>query len=212
MTETSTSNTIDFKIDTLIDYESALQTQLDILNTMKGSESNNLVWLLSHPPVITYGIKRGAIDNLITNTTIPVVKISRGGDITYHDEGQLTGYFLFKLNPGCRDLHKFLFNIEESIIQTLNLFQVGAHRVEGKTGVFLKEKKVCSIGIACRHWITFHGFSLNFSSNLKNYSLINPCGYESSLMANISQFIPDLTMELFSKKYKKICAEIFKSY
>lgn len=203
---------IEFKTDELVDYQEALNTQNDLVLAKKNADSDHLIWLLSHPPVITYGIKRGAIDNLLTNTEIPVVKISRGGDITYHDEGQLTGYFFFKLKPDLRDLHKFLFNIEESIIKTVDLFEIGAHRVEGKTGVFFNNKKVCSIGIACRHWVTFHGFSLNFTSNLNHYQLINPCGFDSGIMANITEFIPNLSMKQFSEKYKSVCPTIFEKY
>lgn len=169
----------------LVDYQQALEQQLQWVNARKSDELCDLLWLLSHPKVITLGASRSSRDNLLKETEIPVVKISRGGDITYHDEGQLTGYFIFQLEKRERDLHRFLWSIEQSVIDCLNDFNIDAHRVAGKTGVFVSEKKVCSIGIACRHWVTYHGFSINFNSNLENYELMNPCGYNSELMANL---------------------------
>lgn len=176
----------------LVDYQRALEQQLKWVDARKSGEVCDLLWLLSHPKVITLGSSRTSRDNLLKETEIPVLKVSRGGDITYHDEGQLTGYFIFKLSEHERDLHRFLWSIEESIIVCLQTFDISAHRVDGKTGVFISNKKICSIGIACRHWITYHGFSINFSSNLHNYQLMNPCGYDSELMANLQKInMPD---------------------
>ncbi len=189
----------------LVDYEEALSQQLLWVNERKKGSFDNIFWLLSHPEVITMGASRSSKDNLIIPTEIPVVKVSRGGDITYHDPGQLTGYFIFNLKEGQRDLHQFLWNIEEALIQCLQKFSVKAHRVDGKTGVFVNQKKICSIGIACRHWVTYHGFSLNFNSNLDNYALMNPCGYSSNLMANLS----NVHMEEFRKKIGLCVAEVF---
>ncbi|MBW7877078.1 MAG: lipoyl(octanoyl) transferase LipB, partial [Candidatus Cloacimonetes bacterium] len=109
-----------------------------------------------------------------------------GGDVTYHDPGQIVGYLILSLKPNERDLHKVLFGLEEVILLSLQELGIPGHRVEGKTGVFVNNQKVCSIGIACRHWITYHGFALNIHSDLKNYQRINPCGLESSLMQNIT--------------------------
>ena len=189
----------------LVDYNEALSQQLRWVSERKNKSLDNILWLLSHPEVITLGASRNSQDNLLIPTEIPVVKVSRGGDITYHDPGQLTGYFIFNLEEGQRDLHQFLWNIEETLIRCLQQFSVEAHRVAGKTGVFVDQKKVCSIGIACRHWVTYHGFSLNFNSNLDNYALMNPCGYSSNLMANLS----NVQMQEFRKKIGSCVAEIF---
>ena len=189
----------------LVDYSQALEQQLRWVDERKNESLDNILWLLSHPEVITLGASRGSKQNLLSSTEIPVVKVSRGGDITYHDPGQLTGYFIFSLKEDQRDLHQFLWNIEESLIRCLSEFSITGHRVEGKTGVFVNQKKVCSIGIACRHWITYHGFSLNFNSNLKNYALMNPCGYSSDLMANLA----DIQMSEFKKHIGQSVAQVF---
>ncbi len=189
----------------IVDYSQALEQQLYWVSERKNKPLNNILWLLSHPEVITLGASRNSKSNLLSPTKIPVVKVSRGGDITYHDPGQLTGYFIFSLEQDQRDLHRFLWNIEEALIRCLSEFSIEASRVEGKTGVFVNHKKVCSIGIACRHWITYHGFSLNFDSDLENYSLMNPCGYSSELMANLS----NVQMDEFRKRIGYSVADVF---
>ena len=193
----------------LVDYAESLSRQLDYVSKSRAQlPLSDELWLLSHPEVITLGASRDAKENIKVDTKIPVHKISRGGDVTYHDPGQITGYFLFYLKDQERDLHRFLNLIEQSLIECLDTFQVGAHRVDGKTGVWFENKKVCSIGIACRHWTTYHGFSLNIDSNLANYGLMNPCGLESSTMANTKDFFPMERSE-FLERYPDHCARIF---
>jgi len=207
--------------DDLVDYEKALEQQINwVASKRNHPESPDILWLLSHPEVITLGARKSSSSNLLGQTSIPVHQITRGGDITYHDPGQITGYLLFSLTENERDLRKFLRNIEESIIQALmetskidcphlqKRIENSLHREEGKTGVFFQERKICSIGISCRHWISFHGFSLNFDSNLKNYALMNPCGMEASLMGNLEDLAP-ISRCSFLEIYPKICSKIF---
>jgi lipoyl(octanoyl) transferase len=205
----------------LVPYDEALSKQVELLEKKrKDPNLPDILWLLSHPEVITFGARRSSEANLLQETSIPIHKISRGGDITYHDPGQVTGYLIFSLNEDERDLKRFLHLIEESVIHTIqDIFKMATtgsteksdpvfHRVEGKTGVFCSEKKICSIGIACRHWITFHGFSLNFHSKLENFAIMNPCGLKSSLMGNLDDLTP-VKKGTFLKKYPETCAHIF---
>ena len=202
----------------LVPYDEALAKQVEFLERKREDpDLPDILWLLSHPEVITLGARSSSEANLLKETSIPIHKISRGGDITYHDPGQVTGYLIFSLNEDERDLKRFLHLIEESVIEAIqDTFKMATngsierthpvlHRVEGKTGVFCNERKICSIGIACRHWITFHGFSLNFHSNLENFAIMNPCGLESSLMGNLEEFVP-VKKESFLQKYPEICA------
>ncbi len=172
--------------DESIEYSWALKVQETLVQAKKARvDLPDLLWLLSHPPVFTLGAKKSSRANVINPGPIPVIEISRGGDVTYHDEGQIVGYLIMNLNSSDRDLHKVLNQLEEVIIRALWEFNVTGYRVPGKTGVFVEEHKVCSIGIACRHWITYHGFALNLNSNLNNYQRINPCGLNSDLMQNL---------------------------
>jgi len=194
----------------LVPYESGLETQLEILRRKKsGEEEADVLWLLSHEPVITFGASRDSQSNLIKDPGIPKVKVSRGGDITYHDPGQVTGYLLFSLGEEERNLHLFLNKIEKSLLSTLSEAGITGHREDGKTGVFLDQKKICSIGIACRHWITYHGFSLNFKSDMSVYGAMNPCGLESTLMANLSELRQEYSRQEFLQSYPEYCASIF---
>jgi lipoyl(octanoyl) transferase len=199
-----------------VPFAEALRKQLEWVEIKRSQpQYPDLLWLLSHPPVITIGASQGAEDELLHKTDIPVHRISRGGSITYHDPGQITGYLIFRLDEPERDLRNFLRKIETSLIETLNHLidkdASQAHRVPGKTGVFLGQKKICSIGTACRHWITYHGFSMNFESNLENYKLMNPCGMEAEIMGNISE-LTEITRKDFLQEYPRICAEEFNLY
>lgn len=194
----------------VVDYETAHQRQKMQVDAMhKSATAANECWLLHHPPVYTIGRRKNATENLLNpTTTIPIVHAQRGGDITYHDPGQVTGYLFVRLIPGQRDLHRFLQQIETSIIETLNRFTAGAHRVSGKTGVFFENKKICSIGIGCRHWITYHGFSININANLEAYKDINPCGFNASIMANCSDFFA-VTPGDFIRAYREVVGQSF---
>ena len=199
--------------DGLVPYEKALNQQLEwVASKHRDPHHPDILWLLSHPPVITLGADKDAKNQMLQESDIPIHRISRGGSITYHDPGQVTGYLIFSLSESERDLRVFLKTIEETLIQTLNqLLPNGtetAYRVEGKTGVFLKGKKVCSIGTACRHWITYHGFSMNFESNLENYKLMNPCGMESGIMGNVSD-LTKISRKDFLELYPSICGQKF---
>lgn len=212
---------LDVILDREVEFSKALEQQLALVEKKRLEPAfPDILWLLSHPEVITLGARTSSASNLLEKTSIPIHQITRGGDITYHDPGQVTGYLIFSLQEHERDLRQFLINLELSVIRTLQAaldFEGKKksmddlndfHRVEGKTGVFFKNHKICSIGIACRHWITFHGFSLNFSSNLSNYALMNPCGMEASIMGNLKELTP-ITRQSFLGLYPAICAQTF---
>ncbi len=172
-----------------IPYQDALNFQEELVQ-IKAQETStpDVLWLLSHPPVITVGARRDARKNLLQTDGVEVVSITRGGDVTYHDEGQITGYLLSLLENQERDLHRILKILETAVIEALMPDahpNDQLHTVEGKTGVFLNDSKVCSIGIACRRWVTFHGFSLCFTSDPKAWFRLNPCGLDPMVMKNL---------------------------
>lgn len=137
--------------------------------------------LLEHPAVITLG--RGAHEEhllasreMLARQGISVFEAARGGDITYHGPGQLVGYPIFDLNAHGRDVHRYLRDLEETIIRTAETFGITADRVPGLTGVWVGNEKVAAIGIGVRHWVTWHGFALNVTTALDAFRLIVPCG------------------------------------
>lgn len=146
--------------------------------------------VVEHPHVFTLGRSRAAQANIVAPGDVEVVEIERGGDATYHGPGQLVAYPIVLLGDGERDLHKFLRNLEDAAIRVCARANLVANREPGKTGVWTTDrsgarKKLCSIGIACRKWVTFHGLALNVTTDLSYFGRINPCGFESTVMTSM---------------------------
>jgi lipoyl(octanoyl) transferase len=174
-------------------YPAARDRQLAEVERRKVDETApDLLLLVEHPHVITVGRSRAAAGNLLAPGDVPVVEIERGGDVTYHGPGQLVAYPIVRLREGERDLHRFLRHLEEAMIATLARWGLAAGREPGKTGVWLDDaagvrRKIASIGIACRRWITFHGLALNVATDLSYFARINPCGFEATVMTSMSR-------------------------
>ena len=118
-----------------------------------------------------------------------MVEVERGGDVTYHGPGQVVAYPILLLGEGERDLHRFLRNLEEAMIRTLAGFGIEAGREPGKTGVWWSAsgaRKIASIGIACRKWVTFHGLALNVTTDLAYFARIQPCGFDARVMTSMA--------------------------
>lgn len=141
--------------------------------------------LCEHRPVYTIG-KSGNSDNLLINEEelaykeIEYFKINRGGDITYHGPGQLTGYLILDLDDYYHDVHKYVRDIEEAIILFLRNFGINGERIDGFTGVWLNDangqRKICAIGVHMSRWVSLHGFALNINTDLSYFKNIIPCG------------------------------------
>lgn len=146
--------------------------------------------LVEHPHVFTVG-KAVAGEIPAKLDGVPVIRVERGGQWTYHGPGQLVGYPILDLDARGRNIHNFLWSIEETIILTLDEFSIKAGRVEGKgkTGVWVGKRKIASIGAAVRNWVTFHGFALNVNPDMKYFSMIEPCGMPSSTMTSMKEYL-----------------------
>jgi lipoyl(octanoyl) transferase len=171
-------------------YREVWSTQLELVEQrQKGAIPDTLI-VVEHPHVFTLGRRRESRNNVLAAGDVEVIEIERGGDVTYHGPGQLVAYPIVLLRDGERDLHKYLRNLEEAVIRTCARFGVDADREPGKTGVWtgagLARKKLCSMGIACRKWITFHGLALNVTTDLGYFQRINPCGFESRIMSSLA--------------------------
>ena len=145
----------------------------------------NLLLTGEHPPVITLG--RKTPKGSVAEGGIPVVEVERGGEATYHGPGQLVAYPIVHLIEGRRDLHRFQRDLEEVGIRTCADLGVEAGRREGLTGVWVGAKKVMSLGIAVRRWVTWHGLALNVWTNLEPFRGFNPCGLDGAVMTSLSE-------------------------
>jgi lipoyl(octanoyl) transferase len=174
-------------------YEQTRADQLELVAQRQLDEVPDTLLLVEHPHVFTLGRSRAAVANVVAPGDVPVIEIERGGDVTYHGPGQIVAYPIVLLREGERDLHKFLRNLEEAVIQTCARFGLVADRELGKTGVWTgtdQRKKLCSMGIACRKWVTFHGLALNVTTDLGYFHRINPCGFESDVMRSLASYVP----------------------
>jgi lipoate-protein ligase B len=174
-------------------YREVWARQLALVEQRQIGQAPDTLIVVEHPHVFTLGRRRESKQNVLAPGDVEVVEIERGGDVTYHGPGQLVCYPIVLLEDGERDLHAFLRNLEEAVIQTCARAGVVADREPGKTGVWtttpLGRKKLCSMGIACRKWVTFHGLALNVTTDLSYFARINPCGFEASVMTSLDKLV-----------------------
>lgn len=158
----------------------------------------NYLLFCEHPHVYTLG-KHGSEENLLANMLelnnkqATFYKINRGGDITYHGPGQIVGYPILDLDNFSPDIHQYVYNLEEAIINTIAEYGLDGKRLEGASGVWLdpdvpaKARKICAIGIRSSRWVTMHGFAFNVNTDLSYFDLINPCGFTDKKATSMKQ-------------------------
>ena len=157
-----------------------------------------MLWLLEHPPLYTAGTSANKND-LLNPDVFPVYQAGRGGQYTYHGPGQRVIYIMLDLKKRGNDLHKFIRDIENWLIISLERLGVSSHRRKGHPGVWVSQNgqedaKIAAIGIRVRRWITFHGVSINISPNLAHYAGIVPCGIKNHGITSIKQLGLDGSM------------------
>lgn len=164
----------------LVRYREAQDRQLARHAQVVNGDEDTL-FLLEHPPVITIG-RSGGLENLhvsedfLTQQGIDLVKVARGGNITCHFPGQLVGYPIFRVEKRPGGVKRFFHDMEEVVIRTLGVFGIEADRWEGRAGVWTKHGKVCSMGIAVKKWVTYHGLALNVFGDTSLFDMITLCG------------------------------------
>jgi lipoyl(octanoyl) transferase len=172
-------------------YREAQACQEELINHRQRWPFDLLI-ILEHPPVITFGRNTNS-GNLLWSAEalqaagIECVVSRRGGDITLHGPGQMVGYPIVDLNHYNRDLHRFLRLLEEVLIRTLHDFGLEGGSVPGKTGVWVSGRKIASIGLAVRRWISYHGFALNVDNDLGVFDAIVPCGLPGVTMTSMTR-------------------------
>ncbi len=169
-----------------ISYEKGLELQESLLSAKVAGDPDNHLLLLEHEPVYTMGRSRD--DSSLREESIlphPVHRTNRGGQATYHGPGQLVGYPVLDLSLFGRDLHDYLRFLEEILIILLLRHGIAGGRMEGKTGVWVGERKIASLGVGVRKWISMHGFAINICGDLSAFSHITPCGLPGVSMTSL---------------------------
>ncbi|MFT4176215.1 MAG: lipoyl(octanoyl) transferase LipB [Luteolibacter sp.] len=171
----------------LIDYEAGLQLQDEHVAAVLAGTVPETIFLLEHSPVYTIGrLKDRTSLRDPSSLPHPVFETNRGGQATYHGPGQIVGYPILDLNPRGRDLHEHLRKIEEALIRACSHFGIEAGRREGLTGVWVENRKLASIGVGVRKWISMHGFAINITNeSLPPFFAITPCGIDGVVMSSL---------------------------
>jgi lipoyl(octanoyl) transferase len=174
-------------------YAEALELQRELRRRRaEGELDHDILLLTEHPPVVTLG--RGTRPTslpypaaLLERRGVEVFEVERGGDVTFHGPGQLVGYPIVDLSGHRRDLHWYLRRLEDTLISAIERLGVPAGRTPGLTGVWTAGRKIASIGIHVKQWVTLHGFALNVTTDLAWFDLIVPCGIEQVVITSLAE-------------------------
>lgn len=198
----------------LIDYEKAYLVQRKLVASRKLNELGDSLIIAEHNPIFTIG-RAGSMSNLLADEKflnargIKVLRIDRGGDITFHGPGQIVCYPIIDLREG-HDLHKYLRSLESLGIDFFGSYNIRCDRVGGMTGVWFDDKKVASIGISATNWITFHGMSLNINVDLGFFSMINPCGMSNVRTTSLDRLLGmKISIDEAKARLIKLFCELF---
>ncbi len=178
----------------IVDYREAHQLQKRLLQEHIEGRGSDTLLLLQHNPVITIG-RSGSRSNILLSESalaaagIEVCEIERGGDVTYHGPGQLTGYPIINLQHFRKDVHWYLRQLEEVIIRVLTEYGITGERIEGYTGVWVGNEKIAAIGISVRRWITYHGFAFNINPDMSHFQMITPCGITDKGVTSLERLL-----------------------
>jgi lipoyl(octanoyl) transferase len=200
-------------------YGEALELQRDVARArISGAIPEDVLLLVEHDPVVTLGRSSKeahllASPALLAARGVELFEVERGGDVTFHGPGQLVGYPIIDLKRHRRDLHWYLRQVEESLIRALGGYGIVGSRSAGYTGVWVDDRKIASIGVHARDWVTWHGFALNVTTDLSYFDLIVPCGIAQVTMTSITreldaghQDVPDDTRALVAAAFAEVFA------
>lgn len=175
-------------------YGEALELQRAVARArISGDVPQDVLLLVEHDPVITLGRKSKGDENLVVDRAalasrgVELFEVERGGDVTFHGPGQLVGYPIIDLKQHKQDLHWYLRQVEEVLIRALASFGIEAGREPKYTGVWTNGRKIASIGVHARDWVTWHGFALNVSTELSYFDLMVPCGIPQVTMTSVER-------------------------
>ncbi len=196
----------------LVSYVTAWEKQKQlVVQRINNNDLEDILLLLEHPP--TYTLGTGASLAYLKfdpqNDDRELIRVDRGGEVTYHCLGQLIGYPILNLRYYRQDLHWYLRQLEEVIIRVLNGYGLQGERITGLTGVWVNDCKVAAIGIKVKSWITMHGFALNVCPDLSGFRDIIPCGIADKPVGSLQQFLPEISIDRVRLDIAKSFAEVF---
>jgi lipoyl(octanoyl) transferase len=203
-------------------YSAALEVQRDAARRrISGEQTEDVLFLVEHPPVVTLG-RTAKAENILVSAEllsargVELSEVERGGDVTFHGPGQLVGYPIIDLKRHRKDLHWYLRQIEEALIRAVAPFGITGGRVPKYTGVWVgtsaeSPRKLASIGVHARDWVTWHGFALNVTTDLSYFDLLVPCGIQDVTMTSVARELeagsPD--MKIVARAVVDAFAEVF---
>ncbi|MEP7066761.1 MAG: lipoyl(octanoyl) transferase LipB [Gemmatimonadota bacterium] len=177
----------------LVPYARGLELQRAVARArISGAIANDVLLLLEHPPVVTLG-RSSKAQHLVASPAmleargVELFEAERGGDVTFHGPGQLVGYPIVNLREHRQDLHWYLRQVEAVLMHALDAIGIRSERSEGRTGVWTSGRKIASIGVHARDWVTWHGFALNVHTDLSYFDLIVPCGLSGVTMTSVGR-------------------------
>ncbi|HWE74413.1 MAG TPA: lipoyl(octanoyl) transferase LipB [Stellaceae bacterium] len=209
-----TSHPIEWLItDALVPYDQATTAMETRIAAIRAGTAPEQVWLLEHPPLYTAGTSARP-DDLIAPDLLPIFRSGRGGQYTYHGPGQRIGYVMLDLQQRGADLRAYVRDLEEWLIRTLQRFNVKGERRDGRVGIWIaegggKESKIAAIGVRVRHWVSFHGVSLNVEPDLSHYRGIVPCGISEHGVTSLAALGITASMPEVDAALKAAFAEVF---
>ena len=199
-----------------VSYADALDLQRSLVLERQAQRLDDLLLLVEHPPVLTLGVRgdggRGhilAAAEVLAARGIEVFEAGRGGDVTYHGPGQIVGYPILDLNPDRRDVRRYVRDLEEVLIRVAADFGVAAGRMAGLTGVWVGSDKLAAIGVRISRWVTSHGFALNVTTDLDDFSLIVPCGLSDRGVTSLARLGPTPERAAVEDRIVDRFAEVF---
>ncbi len=194
-----------------VEYRAALELQDAVVQARQQERIGDVLLMLEHPHVYTLG--RGASERflLAPPRDVPVYRVSRGGQVTYHGPGQLVGYPILKLEGAARDVNGYLRALEQALIDALAQCEITAGRREKLTGIWVGTRKIASLGVGIRRWTTLHGFALNVATDLRYFDAIVPCGIEGCVMTSIAaEGQSDVSVDAFADVLQGRFANVFR--
>ncbi len=198
--------------DGLVPYDEAVLAMEQRVAAIRAGSAPEQVWLLEHPPLYTAGTSAKPTD-LVDPTRLPVFRTGRGGQFTYHGPGQRIGYVMLDLRRRGSDIRSYVHNLEEWLIRTLARFNVKGERRDGRVGVWvvdgLREEKIAALGVRVKHWVSFHGVSLNVDPDLGHYGGIVPCGISQHGVTSLAKLGIIVSMAEVDMILRETFAEVF---
>ena len=173
----------------------------------KDKEDPDELWLLEHLPVYTLGFGASE-EHLLSGNNIPVVRSDRGGEVTYHGPGQIVAYFLINLRRKKWGPKKFVNELEASVIDFLKEYNISSTRQSGDPGVYVKDKKISSVGLKIKRGFSYHGLSINIDMDLSPFENINVCGNKSLKVTHLNKFA-EVSLDRAFKDFEKTAKERF---